>query len=340
MKAVVVQSPGVVMVKEIPEPIMGEYDALCEVIVCGICSGTDRNVIHNHPYHNVHYPVILGHEGIGRVIACGAKVKHFKVGDVVTRVVNRLPPDSGYELKWGAMAERALAVDWQAMKDDGYPESEWHKHTIHRVLPVGFDPIAATMFITWRETYSYFHGMKPRTGDTVLIIGTGANALSFTDHARNAGLSAIVIGSPKREQIFKGAGAQVFIPHVATDYSAALKGAGVNGVDIIIDTIGTSDSMNRVFPLLHMGGALGVYGLNGFDDYALSLTKGPAHFTYYSGEHYDEGAAHDDVLRLVTEGKLDPWRYLSKDHIYLCEDINKALQASWNGDVMKSVIIF
>ena len=135
-------------------------------------------------------------EAIGRVVACGAMVRHFKVGDLVTRIMNRLPEGSGYHLQWGAFAERGIVTDWQAMRDDGIDTSEWTKYTAQRVLPNTIDPIGACMIITWRETHSFFKQIDLARDSRLLIIGSGTQALAFTEHARNSGIATVVVGSP------------------------------------------------------------------------------------------------------------------------------------------------
>ena len=44
MKAVVVEQPGTVVVREVPEPVPGPMDVLIKVGACGIC-GTDIHII-------------------------------------------------------------------------------------------------------------------------------------------------------------------------------------------------------------------------------------------------------------------------------------------------------
>ncbi len=156
MKAVVVQSPGNVLIKDVSEPVVGDYDVLCEVLAASVCSGTDNHIVHGEQYQKSKYPLILGHEAIGRAIKCGSKVKYFQEGDTITRIVNRLPKDSGYNLRWGAFAERGVATDWEAMRDDGMVASEWSPYMVHRALPKGFSPVESVMIITWRETYAFF----------------------------------------------------------------------------------------------------------------------------------------------------------------------------------------
>ncbi|MCC8108964.1 MAG: alcohol dehydrogenase catalytic domain-containing protein [Planctomycetes bacterium] len=89
MKALVVEKPGVLKVCDVKEPPMGDYDARCQMVYGGTCTGTDLAVIDNEfAWGNV-YPSIIGHEGIGRVIEVGKKVRKSTVGDRNSRVYTR-----------------------------------------------------------------------------------------------------------------------------------------------------------------------------------------------------------------------------------------------------------
>ncbi|MBI2050340.1 MAG: alcohol dehydrogenase catalytic domain-containing protein [Parcubacteria group bacterium] len=340
MKAVVVQSPGEVVVKDVPDPVVGDYDVLCETLAASVCGATDFHIVHNDPYHNVRYPVILGHEGIGKVIERGKKVKNFKKGDVITRIINRLPRDSGYEMQWGAFAEKSIATDWQAMRDDGLDASLWHASTIHRVLPAGFDPIESTMIITWRETFSFLKRIEPKAGQVVLIIGSGATAFAFADHARNLGLIPVVVGSPGRKELFSKANTKLYISYQDTDYVRAIASELNSGADIIIDAVGKSKTLNHVLPLLKKSGRIGVYGLDEYLDYKIDIAQVQGDFNYYDGRTYDEGSAHDAIIHFIKNKRLNAWDYLDKNHVYPLEKIEDALAAGKTRKVLKSVIRF
>jgi len=100
-------------------------------------------------------------------MACGPKVRHLRVGDVVTRMVNRATLD--LRVHWGGYAERGLVQDWRAMQEDGVTPG--FSPGFYQVLPPDFDAAAST-----------------RIADD----GTGGNALSFANHAANllAGFAA------------------------------------------------------------------------------------------------------------------------------------------------------
>jgi len=339
MKAAVITSPGQVAITEVSEPILAEYDVLCRILACSVCSGTDHNLVQGHPYHKVQFPALLGHEAIGEVIACGPKVKNLKIGDTVTRIVNRLPEGSPYTLRYGGFAERGIATDWQAMKADGLPEEQWKPHTVNRVLPASFDPIESTLIITWRETLSFFKQFNLTPEDHLLILGSGANALAFVDHARNSGVTHIaVIGNESKTNHFISQGAQAFVSYKNTDPVSVLKEKNFSRVTCIIDAIGKSESANIFLPLLTEKGKLGLYGLESYLDYTLDQASVPKDFSFFDGTHYDEGSAHDEVIQYITEKKLNAWNYLSKDHIYPLSRISDALQASKDRKVLKSVI--
>ena len=79
MKAIVVNGPGDMQLVERPMPEIKEPNqVLVKVHAAGIC-GSDVHVYHgSNPYAK--YPVVLGHEGSGEVIAVGEDVTDLKPG--------------------------------------------------------------------------------------------------------------------------------------------------------------------------------------------------------------------------------------------------------------------
>ncbi len=81
MRAVVIEEPNEVVVKEVADPTPGPADAVVKVEACGIC-GTDIHVIRGE-FAPTRYPIIPGHEFCGEVVAVGKEVRNVKVGDFV-----------------------------------------------------------------------------------------------------------------------------------------------------------------------------------------------------------------------------------------------------------------
>ena len=68
MKSYVVYKDHTCGFEEMPMPKYGEYDALVKLESCGVCTGTDTKIIHGKFKSIDTYPVVLGHEGVGRVV--------------------------------------------------------------------------------------------------------------------------------------------------------------------------------------------------------------------------------------------------------------------------------
>lgn len=81
MKAVVIEEPGHLDVKQIEDPTPGSGEAVIKVEACGIC-GTDIHVLHGE-FAPTRYPIVPGHEFCGEVVAIARDVRNVKTGDFV-----------------------------------------------------------------------------------------------------------------------------------------------------------------------------------------------------------------------------------------------------------------
>ena len=238
MKAAIVERPGELRVRDLSMPVPGPYEVLTEQLFGGICAATDRHLVAGElPIPGIAYPLILGHESIGRVVDKGASVRHLSVGDLVTRT--GAPALDGCQPFWGGLAEFGIGRDVKAMQEDGLPEPEWAAFAVNRTLPAGTDPAAATMMITWRETHSYISRLGIPAGARVLILGSGGNGFSFAVLAGILGASRIaMVGSPSWRTLAAQAGVADFVDYHEADIAGTLRAAGVDGVDVIIDAVG------------------------------------------------------------------------------------------------------
>jgi threonine dehydrogenase-like Zn-dependent dehydrogenase len=136
MKAAVVERPGVLKIKDIPEPKVGEHDLLVKVRTASICNATDNHIF-NGTFRGPHdfYPQVLGHEVHGEVVACGPGVDDAPIGK---RVVFYTPR--------GAFCEYTTldtsALPWACVSDNlsdaESPLCEmFHGAFLHTVYPSG-----------------------------------------------------------------------------------------------------------------------------------------------------------------------------------------------------------
>ena len=343
MKAVFVERPDSLSVREVVDPngqaALGAYDCRCEMLFGTICAGTDRHILKDALPWRMPYPLVLGHESVGRVTECGAKVRYLRPGDVVARVGTRADPDGDWNIGWGGFAEWGFARDYRAMQEDSVPESEWQAYRIHQVIPPDIEPAIGPLFITWRETLSYIHRLGIRFGGRVLIIGSGGNGFAFASHARNVGAETILlIGNAAREAEGRAAGATDYADYAAPDLLATLKAAYPAGFDFLIDSVGKADSANAFLPLLASGGVIGIYGLDEASEIALKPALARGDFTVYQSG-YDEAETHDAIIAAVRAGRLDPSVWLGRDlPSWKLDAIADAFDAIHRRDAIKPLI--
>src|SRR5215469_11574434 len=73
---------GSVEIREIEKPEIGEDDVLLEVVNVGVCGSDLHQWTADHSWP-VNYPVVLGHEFGGHIVAMGEHVQQWKEGDRV-----------------------------------------------------------------------------------------------------------------------------------------------------------------------------------------------------------------------------------------------------------------
>ena len=87
MRAYVITSPQVGSVVEVSEPTIGAEDLLIRVERAGIC-GTDVEFFNGDMSYlasgEAHFPLRIGHEWCGRVVAVGNSVDSAWIGKFVT----------------------------------------------------------------------------------------------------------------------------------------------------------------------------------------------------------------------------------------------------------------
>ncbi len=82
MKAIVIDTPNKIEIKDIPMPEVKENEALLKVKCVGICGADVASYTGNQPFTT--YPRIPGHEFSAEIVTIPENDKGLKVGDIVT----------------------------------------------------------------------------------------------------------------------------------------------------------------------------------------------------------------------------------------------------------------
>lgn len=334
MKAAIVAEPGRLEIWDIDKPVMGEYDALVEILYGATCIATDKNFIYGRHLRPVQYPMILGHESVGRVVDTGSRVKNFCVGDLVTDVGCPATPDGRISSRAGGFAEYGIVRDFWEMQKAGLPREAWQKNRSNRVIPRWFSPAASTMITPYRETLSYSRRIGVGAGKRVLILGSGCTGLCFASHAVNEGAAHVaMVGTPQRETLAAKLGVSTYYSYKSPDVYVDMP----TRFDIIIDAVGVKGGLSDALRVLEEGGTCGVYGWYDWESNTLNPLAVKRTFVYYAGG-YDQAETHDDVISYMKSGRLNPADILALDGVYALSDIMQAYDDAWARKVVKSVI--
>ncbi|MFI3238671.1 MAG: zinc-binding alcohol dehydrogenase family protein [Lachnospiraceae bacterium] len=82
MKAVMIEKPGEIEVRDIEMPVLKEGEALLKIKYCGICGADVASYTGNQPFTT--YPRTPGHEFSAEIAKIAENPFGFKVGDIVT----------------------------------------------------------------------------------------------------------------------------------------------------------------------------------------------------------------------------------------------------------------
>lgn len=242
-----------------------DNDVAMEVLYCGVCH-TDMHMAHNDWNWTI-YPVVPGHEIIGRVIATGPKVMRYKVGDAVA--VGCMV-DSCMECDQCKKGEEQLCREGMTLTYSGYDrltqevtQGGYSKHLVVREefvlrVPDGLDlSRAAPLLCAGITTYSPLRHWHVGPGSRVGVIGLGGLGHMAVKLATGLGADVTVISRSKSREVDALAiGADRLL--VSTDNVALEKAQ--NAFDLIIDTVPVKHDLNLYMPLLDIDGTLVIVG--------------------------------------------------------------------------------
>jgi threonine dehydrogenase-like Zn-dependent dehydrogenase len=309
MRGIFVTAKDETEILELPAPEIGPYEALVQVEACGICNSTDWKIIEGE-FVSGTYPVLLGHESVGRVVEVGSKVRSFRAGDRVLRsnLRDEHVPYPGGRSCWGGFVEQAIVTDVWAKEDveyNAFPHPQ-------QIVPPHTSPAQAVASITLKETISCLDNSHVSPGQSLAIVGTGPVAQALTLLAKLSGMTPVVVFGRRDRwaELFAGLGADGYAAgdplsgeDVPSDVRAILDGGGF---DRAIEAVGSRAALSRCLDVVKADGRVNLYGV------------APESAPYPAGEELDgrvfrgqvaEAEAHDRLFDWVARGEvnLDDW---------------------------------
>jgi uncharacterized zinc-type alcohol dehydrogenase-like protein len=242
-----------------------EEDVAIDILYCGVCH-SDLHQARNE-WNNTIYPVVPGHEIVGRVTAVGKNVKKFRAGDIAAvgcmvdscrTCVNCLRGLEQYCLRFPVFTYNSPDKYSGGMTYGGYSESVVVSEAFVLKVPAKLDPAAAApLLCAGITTYSPLRHWKVGPGQKVGIVGLGGLGHMGVKFAHALGAHVVLFTtSPGKVADGKRLGADEVVVSRNTDEMQ--KHAGT--FDFILDAVSADHDLNAYLSLLKLDGTLTLVG--------------------------------------------------------------------------------
>ena len=263
MQAAVLHGREDIRIEQVPLPEAGPGELIVSVGAALTC-GTDLKVF-RRGYHArmIVPPALFGHELAGTVVQAGEGVTNFAPGDRVV-ALNSAPCGQCYFCDRGQenLCDDLLFNNGAYAEFIRIPARIVAKNTLRIPDHVKLEHAALTEPLAC--AVHGFEDSRPRTGDTVAVIGGGPLGLMILHVAALAGCETIAI---VRHDGQVEAAKQLGAAHVVqtTNIRKAIKETRAltpknRGVDIAIEAVGVPDAWQEAVELVRKGGCVNFFG--------------------------------------------------------------------------------
>ncbi|HVW95552.1 MAG TPA: NAD(P)-dependent alcohol dehydrogenase [Mucilaginibacter sp.] len=317
---------------------VGPHDVQFDIMFCGVCH-SDLHQIRNEWFPGI-FPMVPGHEIVGRVVKVGDHVKKFKVGDLAgtgcmvdsCRVCENCKRDlEQYCLNGSSQTYNGLEQDGKTPTYGGYSSTivvhvDFVLHVSEKLNLAAVAPLLCAGI----TTYSPLRHWKVGKGHKLAVLGLGGLGHMAIKFGVAFGAEVTVLStSPSKADDAKKLGAHHFV--VTTD-EEQLK-AAKNSFDFILDTVSAVHDFNLYLSLLRTDGTLICVGVppEPAEIAAFSLLGGRKSL---AGSGIGGIAETQEMLDFCAEHNI-----VSDIELIDIKDINAAYERMVKGDVRYRFVI-
>ncbi len=243
-------------------------DVVIEILYCGVCH-SDLHQVRNDWGHSI-YPIVPGHEIIGRVTSVGPDVTRFKPGDHVGVgcMVDSCQHCAACEQGLEQYCEESPTFTYNGVdRHDhlptfgGYSEKIIVSDKFVLKIPAGLDlKGAAPLLCAGITTWSPLRHWQAGKGSKVAVIGLGGLGHMALKLAKALGAQVTLFTrSPGKEKDARRLGADRIVLSTDQGQMAAVRGQ----FELIIDTVPYVHDLNPYLPALALNGTLVLVGFLG-----------------------------------------------------------------------------
>jgi uncharacterized zinc-type alcohol dehydrogenase-like protein len=245
---------------------VGEKDILIEILYCGVCHSDIHQA--RGEWGNSIFPMVPGHEIVGKVAKVGSKVSNYKVGDIAgigcfVDSCRTCPSCNKGEEQYCqghvSFTYNGTERDQKTPTHGGYSSQIVvdEKYAL-KVSPKLDLKAVAPLLCAGITTYSPLRHWKVGPHSKIGILGLGGLGHMGVKFGKAFGAHVTVIStSPSKEADAKRLGADDFL--LSTDAEAVQKAA--DRFDLILDTVSAEHDLNSVLSMIKLDGTLVLVGV-------------------------------------------------------------------------------
>jgi uncharacterized zinc-type alcohol dehydrogenase-like protein len=251
---------------EITRRDVGPKDVLIEIAYCGICHSDIHQA--RDEWGGALFPMVPGHEIVGRVTRVGPEVKRFAPGDLagVGCMVDSCRTCDPCRKHLEQFCRRGAAFTYNGTEMDrvtrtygGYAKDVVVDEAFVLKVAPGADLAGtAPLLCAGITTYSPLRHWKAKPGDRIGVVGLGGLGHMAVKLAASMGAEVTMLStSPSKEADARRLGAR----HFALTRDEGTFDRLANHFDLILDTISAPHDYNRYLGMLAVDGTMVLLGV-------------------------------------------------------------------------------
>ena len=264
MKALLLEEYNKLVYLDVPDPKMGEHEVLIRVGACSIC-GSDVHGLDGSTGRRVP-PLIMGHEASGEIAALGARVTDWRIGQRVT-FDSTIYCGTCWHCRRGEInlcdKRRVLGVSCDEYRQHGaFAEYVAIPAHILYAIPEGVNFEQASLVETLSIAVHAVRRLPIQLNDAALVVGTGNIGLLAIQVLKIFGCSPVIAADIDEHKLAFAlkAGADIVVNIADTDLRNEVLKHTERGVDVAVEAVGLSTSIQSAISALRKGGALSLIG--------------------------------------------------------------------------------
>lgn len=245
--------------------VPGPKDVQIEILYCGVCH-SDLHTARNE-WHNTVYPVVPGHEIIGRVTAVGNEVTRFKVGELagVGCMVDSCQHcqscadgleqycENGFVGTYNGEEMHSGGMTYGGYANNIVVTEKFVLRISDKLDPAAAAPLLCAGITTWSPLRHWKVGKGQKVG-IVGLGGLGHMGIKLA-HALGAHVVLFTTSPDKREDAIRLGADEVVVSKDADEMAAH-----ANSFDFILNTVAAAHDLDAFLVLLKREGTMTLVG--------------------------------------------------------------------------------